>query len=544
MKKLVTLLLALVATTALWAEDFSAGGIYYNILTDKTNEVEVTSGSSKKYSGSVTILSTVTYNGTTYSVTSIGDWAFYECSGLTSVTIGNSVTEIGEFAFDGCTSLTSVTIPNSITSIGDCAFRDCKSLTSVTVGNSVTSIGVSAFADCSGLTSITIGNSVTSIGPWAFFQCSGLTSVTIGNSVTDIGECAFDGCTSLTSITIPNSVTSIGYGAFWSCSGLTSIVVEKGNTVYDSREICNAIIETATNTLIVGCQNTIIPNSVTSIGDRAFSSCTGLTSIAIPNSVTSIGEAALIGCTGLTSVIVEEGNTIYDSRENCNAIIETATNTLIKGCQNTTIPNSVTSIGLDAFRGCEGLTSITIPNSVTEIGGGAFGECTGLTSIIIPNSVTSIGRYAFCECYGLTSVTIGNSVTSIGNWAFIDCFGLTSVTIGNSVTSIGEGAFAYCESLKEVICYAEKVPQMGEEVFAYTPQSEATLYVLADALVDYKIAEQWKEFGTILPIQETDTDLENIHSQSPMTNCQKVIRDGQLIILRDGKSYSVMGQEL
>ena len=452
MKKLVTLLLALVATTTLWAEDFSAGGIYYNILTDKTNEVEVTSGSSKKYSGSVTILSTVTYNGTTYSV--------------------------------------------------------------------------------------------TSIGPWAFFQCSGLTSVTIGNSVTDIGECAFDGCTSLTSITIPNSVTSIGYGAFWSCSGLTSIVVEKGNTVYDSREICNAIIETATNTLIVGCQNTIIPNSVTSIGDRAFSSCTGLTSIAIPNSVTSIGEAALIGCTGLTSVIVEEGNTIYDSRENCNAIIETATNTLIKGCQNTTIPNSVTSIGLDAFWGCEGLTSITIPNSVTEIGGGAFGECTGLTSIIIPNSVTSIGRYAFCECYGLTSVTIGNSVTSIGNWAFIDCFGLTSVTIGNSVTSIGEGAFAYCESLKEVICYAEKVPQMGEEVFAYTPQSEATLYVLADALVDYKIAEQWKEFGTILPIQETDTDLENIHSQSPMTNCQKVIRDGQLIILRDGKSYSVMGQEL
>ena len=544
MKKLVTLLLALVATTALWAHSFEVDGIYYNILTDKTNEVEVTSGSSKKYSGSVTILSTVTYNGTTYSVTSIGDWAFYECSGLTSVTIGNSVTEIGEFAFDGCTSLTSVTIPNSMTSIGDCAFRDCKSLTSVTVGNSVTSIGVSAFADCSGLTSITIGNSVTSIGPWAFFQCSGLTSVTIGNSVTDIGECAFDGCTSLTSITIPNSVTSIGYGAFWSCSGLTSIVVEKGNTVYDSREICNAIIETATNTLIVGCQNTIIPNSVTSIGDRAFSSCTGLTSIAIPNSVTSIGEAALIGCTGLTSVIVEEGNTIYDSRENCNAIIETATNTLIKGCQNTTIPNSVTSIGLDAFWGCEGLTSITIPNSVTEIGGGAFGECTGLTSIIIPNSVTSIGRYAFCECYGLTSVTIGNSVTSIGNWAFIDCFGLTSVTIGNSVTSIGEGAFAYCESLKEVICYAEKVPQMGEEVFAYTPQSEATLYVLADALVDYKIAEQWKEFGTILPIQETDTDLENIHSQSPMTNCQKVIRDGQLIILRDGKSYSVMGQEL
>ena len=206
MKKLFTLLLALVATTALWAEDFEVDGIYYKILTDKTNEVEVTyrgadeDSYSNEYSGSVTIPQTVTYNGTTYSVTSIGSWAFYDC-----------------------TSLTSITIPQ-ITSIGDYAFYYCRSLTSITIPNSVTSIGSSAFTYCSGLTSITIPNSVTTIGDRAFYYCSSLTSVTIGNSVTSIGDKAFYGCSSLTSITIPNSVTSIGSAAFSGCSGLTSIM--------------------------------------------------------------------------------------------------------------------------------------------------------------------------------------------------------------------------------------------------------------------------------------------------------------------------------
>ena len=174
--------------------------------------------------------------------------------------------------------------------------------------------------------------------------------------------------------------------------------------------------------------------------------------------------------------------------------------------------------------------SVTIPSTVTYNG--------------TTYTVTSIGGGAFYGCSSLTSVTSPNSVTSIGNRAFDGCSSLTSITIPNSVTSIGDYAFYSCESLKEVICYAEKVPQMGEEVFDDTPQSEATLYVLADALVDYKIAEQWKEFGTILPIQEPSTDLENTHSPSPIANRQKVMRDGQLIILRDGKSYSVMGQEL
>ena len=520
MKKLFTLLLTLLAITALWAEDFSAGGIYYKILTDKTNEVEVTyqyEWSSNNYSHltAAVIPETVTYDGTTYSVTSIGEQAFYRCS-----------------------FLTSITIPNSVTSIGRDAFIDCSSLTSVTIPNSVTSIGRTAFQNCSSLTSITIPNSVTSIGDWAFFYCS-----------------------SLTSVTIPNSVTSIGYMAFSSCSTLTSIVVESGNTTYDSRDNCNAIIETATNTLIAGCQNTIIPNSVTSIGSSAFSGRSSLTSITIPESVTSIEDAAFeecssltsvtignsvtsIGssafswcssltsitipssvtsieynafscCSGLTSIVVELGNTTYDSREKCNAIIETATNTLIKGCQNTIIPESVTSIGDHAFSLCS-FTSITIPNGVTSIGTYAFFLCSSLASIDIPNCVTSIGGGAFDGCTSLTSVIIPNSVTSIGGLAFYVCTSLESVTIGNSVSNIGRMAFADCSSLDTITCLAMTPPALlGEDVFDGC--DNPTLFVPCAALSDYQLHEQWGQFTTIECISSEEAETEEVVIESGTT---------------------------
>ena len=300
------------------AYDCKVDGIYYDLNNeDKTASVTYmglySSNNKDAYVGNIIIPESTTYNGTTYSVTSIGKYAFQNCSGLTSVTIPNSVTSIGEYAFCNCSGLTSVTIPNS-----------------------VTSIGYNAFADCSGLTSVTI----------------------------------------------PNSVTSIGSSAFSCCSGLTSVTVDKNNGTYDSRDNCNAIIETSTNKLIVGCKNTTIPNSVTSIGDRAFASCSGLTSVTIPNSVTSIGGYAFSGCSGLTSVTVDKNNGTYDSRNNCNAIIETSTNNLIVGCKNTIIPNSVTSIGDCAFYNCSGLTSVTIPNSVTFIGKYAFEDCSGLTKLV------------------------------------------------------------------------------------------------------------------------------------------------------------------
>ena len=500
--KLISLLVALFATTALWAYDFKYGDLYYNITSGSDKTVEVTCQellSSKNYAGltSVTIPTTVSYNGTTYSVTSIGECAFMWCTGLTSITISNSVKCIEVSAFSGCDGLISIvvessnttydsrdncnaivetksnaliagckttTIPNSITSIGNSAFSGCSGLTSITIPNSVTSIGERAFYGCFSLTSITIPNSVTSIGDDAFYDCSGLTSITIPNSVTSIEESAFKGCRGLTSITIPNSITSIGYQAFSGCDGLTSIVVESSNTTYDSRDNCNAIVETKSNTLIAGCKTATIPNSITSIGDYAFY-YSGLTSITIPNSVTSIGESAFYGTPWYDNLPDAEG-VIYINRilyeykdkgnrpDNISIVVKEGTLSIssnaFSGCTgltSITIPNSVTSIEESAFYGCTGLTSITIPNSVMSIGDGAFSNCTGLTSVTIGNSVTSIGDFAFSICSGLTSVTIGNSVTSIGDCAFSSCSGLTSITIPNSVTSIGDRAFEDCTSL-------------------------------------------------------------------------------------------------
>ena len=388
------------------------------------------------------------------NVKTIPACAFYNCSSLTSVTIGNSVTEIGDDAFAFCTGLTSVTIPNSVTEIGWSAFEDCIGLTSVTIPNSVTWIGCYAFKDCRGLTSVTIPNSVTEIGWGAFAFCIGLTSViynaenctsmgsssfpvfngctalktiNIGDNVKTIPVSAFCGCSGLTSVTIPNSVTSIGNWAFYGCTGLTSIIIPKGcrskfagmlNKELHSKLVETAIIIGEGKTFLIqedvkkakekygGLKNVVIADSVTAIDDWAFWKCSGLTSVTIPNSVTEIGTCAFRGCSSLTSIIVENGNSKYDSRNNCNAIIETSTNRLIVGCKNSIIPNSVTSIGNWAFCGCSGLTSVTIPNFVIWIGDCAFQNCSSLTSVTIPNPVTRIGNWAFRGCTSLNSIII------------------------------------------------------------------------------------------------------------------------------------------
>ena len=283
------------------AHDFVVDGIYYNYIDKDAKTVEVTHGSypgigTIEYGNDVTIPSNVTYDGITYFVTTIKEQAFYNCTYLTSVTIPNSVSTIGDEAFSGCIRLTSVTIPNSVSTIGKYAFSGCTGMTSVTIPNSVSIIGEYVFSGCTGLTSITIPNSVTTIDNQAFAACTGLTSITIPNSVSTIEKYAFSGCRGLTSINIPNSVTTIGEYAFGGCTNLSSIIVENGNSNYDSRDNCNAIIETTSNSLILGCKNTIIPNSVTSIGDYAFYGCSSLTSIYIPNSVTTIGNDAFYGC--------------------------------------------------------------------------------------------------------------------------------------------------------------------------------------------------------------------------------------------------------
>ena len=329
-------------------------------------------------------------------------------------------------------------------------------------------------------------------------------------------------CSNLTSITIPNSVTSIGVHAFYNCTNLTSI---------------------------------ILPNSVSSIGDEAFNGCTGLTTITIPKRVKQIGSRIFLFCSALTELKVEEENPIYDSRENCNAVIKTNTNELFIGCNNTKIPNSVTDIGKYAFQGCNGIISIVLPNSVTSIGEGAFVACNGLTSVIlsnnlksigewafndctslssvsIPNSVTSIGDYSFKGCSGLNSVNLSENLTSIGQSAFYGCSNLTSVTIPNSVTFIGTGAFnsctklttleigsgiqqleyhrtnSYtlgvftgCPELKDVYCYAFNIPNTGEgNHFDGSYIEYATLHVPASAINAYNNTEPWSSFKEIVAL--------------------------------------------
>ncbi len=374
----------------------SVDGIYYR-FDDTAKTAMVTYYSwygeiveEKRYKGTVNIPATVSYNGVTYdvtqigksafsscaeltsvtiplSVTNIGDYAFSGCSGLTSFTLPSSVTSIGNYVFAGCTGLTSFTIPSSVTTIGESAFAHCSGLTSVTIPSSVTSIGGFAFEGCSSLTSVTIPSSVTSIeeytfskcsglvsvtipssvtniGGYAFWDCIGLTSITIPSSVTNLGSSAFMGCTGLTSVTIPASVTSIGNSIFYGCVGLTSIEVEEGNKVYDSREHCNAIIETETDELIFGLSNSFIPDGVKSIRGNAyalvggtFTGSTCLTDINIPASVTHIGGYAFYNCSDLNSV---------------------------------TIGGSAVTIEVDAFRGCTALRTVRSyikePNAISK----------------------------------------------------------------------------------------------------------------------------------------------------------------------------------
>ena len=450
---------------------------------------------------------------------------------ITSVVLSDGVTSIGEYAFEDCSSLTSITIPNSVTSIGGSAFSNCSSLTSITIPNSVTSIGYYAFRGCYSLPVIDNIHYADTYLVGAVNKT--LSTFSIKEGTRWIGDYAFESCSSLTSITIPKSVTSIGYGVFYDCSSLTSIKVDDNNTAYC--DINGVLFDKTITTLIqypVGKTDTSysIPGSVTSIGDNAFSGCSSLTSVTIPNSVTTIGWSAFYncsgltsvtipssvtsiernafaGCSGLTSIIVESENTQYDSRKNCNAIIKTETNTLIVGCQNTVIPNSVASIGDWAFVNCIGLTSITLPNSVKSIGDFAFYGCSGLTSVTIPNGVTSIGDNAFdgvpnivyngsatgspwgaksmngyvdgwlvfsdasktdlvsCSSAATGEIEIPNTVITIGESAFSGCSNITSITIPNSVTTIGEYAFQYCSGLTSVTI-GNNVTKIGGWAFA------------------------------------------------------------------------------
>ena len=383
--------------------------------------------------------------------------------------------------------------------------------------------------------------SVTKIDSAAFAKTA-ITSVSIPESLTTIGYSAFAQCKSLTSITIPKNVTKIENGnPFGFCSSLESIVVDPDNTTFDSRENCNAIIRTASNALVVGCKNTIIPEDVALIGVGAFTGCEGLTTITIPENVTDIQPLAFNGCRGLTSIVipknvafirsemplfsicpslesivVDPDNTIFDSRDNCNAIIETETNTLIAGCKNTIIPESVTAIGdwsfgqgdgltsitipgtvsiigERAFYGCDSLTSVRILDGVTTIGAEAFVWCSSLKSITIPESVTTIGGTAFAQCKSLESIKLSKNLTKIADYTFSGCDNLTSIAIPENVTSIESKAFYFCDNLLQIACSSITPPKASNAFEKYT----ATLIIPCDAYDSYKNDAIWGKFKNI-----------------------------------------------
>ena len=395
---------------------------------------------------------------------------YYGCSGLTSITIPNSVTTIDYGTFSGCSGLTSITIPNSVTSIGSLAFYGCSGLTSITIPNSVTTIDYGTFSGCSGLTSITIPNSVTSIGssafyntPWYNNQPDGMvyagnvaykykgtmpnnTEIIIKDGTTGITGSAFSGCNGLTSITIPNSVTSIGREAFSGCSGLTAVHIT------DLASWCNISFGNHDSNPLYYAHHLYL-NGVE------------VSDLVIPNSVTRISDKAFSGCSGLTSI---------------------------------TIPNSVTSIGYLAFYGCSGLTSVTIPNSVTSIGDEAFYGCSGLTSIAIPNSVTSIGHKTFYECTNLTSVRIGNNITSIPYGTFENFTNLTSIIIGDGVLKIEDKAFSGDKNLETIISVSPTPPNIyHSDTFETTTFKHAILKVPLGCKSRYWNAKYWEDFAYI-----------------------------------------------
>jgi len=342
---------------------------------------------------------------------------------------------------------------------------------------------------------------VTSIGSAAFLSCNSLTSVTIPNSVTSIGHGAFYWCSSLSSVTIPNSVTSIGNCAFEGCAELTFISVDIANIYYAS--VDGVLFNHAKDMLIQ------YP-----IGNTRKE-------YTIPESVTSIGELAFFNCSSLSSITVDAANTHYVSVD--GVLFNYAKDTLIQYPVGNT------------------RTTYTIPNSVTSIGNEAFNSCKTLSSVTIGNSVTSIGDYAFYDCSSLSSVTIPNSVTSFGEGAFSGCTSLTSFTIPNSVTSIGEGAFSDCISLDSITCYAVEPPTCGFECFEDVDKT-IPLYVPAGSISDYQDAYEWADFTNIKAIG-TATGIEQL-TDSPIQRLNKVMMDGQVVILKEGHRYDFTGKEV
>ena len=492
--------------------DVEVDGIYYSFVSEGVMVVNPTltedgdgvHASSLNYSGGINIPESIAYDYQVYQVKAIGPFAFWGCDKLTSVNLPETIISIGSYSFSGCTSLHSVTIPISVVSIDEGAFSDCGSISMIVGWNDPPSIfeGNIFGGDGFGSTLYVPAGSKAAYEAdyyWSrfqeiveliYFSDRNVKNVCVSNWDTNgDGELNEDEAASVTSLgqAFKNNSNIKSFDELRYFTGLTNIM---NNEFYNCTKLSSIVI----------------PRNITSIGNYAFFNC-GITSLVIPCNVTSIGRGAFLDCgLGLTSIVVENENPKYDSRDNCNAIIESETNTLILGCNATTIPNSVTKISDSAFSHCLTLSSVTIPSGVTSIGAWAFYNCASLKAVEIPDLVTSIGEDAFWHCDALTSVIIGESVTNIGNTAFQDCDRLISVTV-------------------------KKKSPVSITANVFTNRTNATLYVPYGCKAAYEAADYWKDFKEIVEIGAQNFILEINGHFNPS---QSHLYD------RDGKEYDVL----
>ncbi len=453
MKNILTIILLFILPTTSYSKDVIIDGVAYN-LNDNNQKATVIS-KEVPYKGDVVIPGKIAYGGIEYSVTGIGEYAFGGCSELSSISIPESVDTIYRDAFMDCSNITSVIIPNNVVEIGIGAFANCVNLTSVELSSRINKLSNGLFDGCYKLSNIVIPSNIISIEPCAFRGCYSLTSLYLPKGLKTLKADCFSECNNLSEINISETVDSIFYSAFSYCANIERIIVEEGNIKYDSRNNCNAIIETSSNRLILGCKTSVLPMELETIGEGAFIG-REIDTIILPDNIKKIEGHAFYNCEMLSSI---------------------------------KLPSALQTIEYAAFMGCKKLVGINLPEAISSICNSVFEGCSNLTSIIIPSSLDEIQAETFKNCTSLESVYIGNKVRKIGN-----------------------SAFENCSDLANVYCYATEPPSCKKDAFLNSYYTSATLYVPENSLDLYKNARVWKNFNSIVSLETGINSIDNTNN--------------------------------
>ncbi len=414
-KSLLALLLTL-CSYSVWAYDFMVDGVCYNITSSSNRTVGVTytganQGTASDYEGVVTIPETVSYQGTTYTVTSIGQFAFYQAYNVTAVTMPNTITTIGQNTFYNCTGITEMVLSEGVTSLGQYAFQGCTALEKVTIPSALATLDTYTFYNCTALKEIELPSTLTQIGQRVFYNCSALKEIELPSTLTQIGQYAFSGCSALTTVSVPDEVTTMDTYIFQDCTSLVSAKLPKG-------------MESISGGTFSGCSSlkeVTLPEAPTTFGNYLFQNCTAIEKIDIPQTVTSLGTYDFVGCSSLTDVTLPEGLTSLPNYlfQNCTKL------------ETVVIPDGVTSFGTYLFQGCTSLKSLTIPENVSTLGNYDFEGCTALEEMVVPNLITTSGTYLFQNCTNLKKVTYGSRMATLSNYAMNGCTALTDIYVLN-----------------------------------------------------------------------------------------------------------------